>query len=205
MTSLTGPGGVTTPAIPSDLYYVHHNPLSIWDGYYPYLSLEGNEDTLYAPLHSYTRFSTSEERELSPPAQDATSSASSSRCVTPVQPIQPQHTTTRLVVDVSLPTFPRTISPGVLSDGSKTIDYPPVQRVLAEPHLGRKHPLLADRVTEALVILAVMRRPDHPLHLVYWDGSREEKNINSTHYDKTLGIWQGLRKSFIKYSPHNSN
>jgi hypothetical protein len=87
------------------------------------------------------------------------------------------------------------VSPGVLADGSRTTAYPAVQRVLREPALGRKHPLLADRVVEALVILAVMRQPHHPLHLLYWDGFQREKTDAAERYNKTLRIWDGLGSS----------
>jgi hypothetical protein len=149
----------------------------------------------YVPLQ--TRHPVSSDRDA--PASPTTATTATRRSTSPTPSAasssysRTSGTGSSLLSQYPIHRTPPELFPGVLADGSKTINYPPVQQVLSEPHLGRKHPLLADRVVEALVILAVMRQPSHPLHLKYWDGgSAEEKMALARRYDDTMRVWQGL-------------
>jgi hypothetical protein len=163
--------------------------LDLYDQYgYSY-----KEDECYTGSRAHSFVPLSSERDRPPTA----SSARSPQLISSVAQSTQSHIYSVASTASVLALYPvsnllREVSPGVLSDGSKTIHYPPVQQVLQEPELGRKHPLLADRVVEALVIIALMRQPHHDLHLHYWDGFQKDKMDAADRYNKTLKIWDGL-------------
>lgn len=73
------------------------------------------------------------------------------------------------------------VSPGVLSDGTLTKDYPPVQEFLEAASKDPTIPLPTEPNIFALAALSVYYHPKRPAHWMFWNKDKRKETANIVH------------------------
>jgi hypothetical protein len=81
----------------------------------------------------------------------------------------------------NLPPKPYQIAPGVLSDGTLTVRYPPLERFLDNQTPCADASVLKDERIFALAALATFYRPKHAAHLIFWGKKAKQETAERVH------------------------